>query len=537
MDTQTAAPGLAAAADPAGVVSLGLGERRVAVGAARSALAGLEGVLPGESGAGLGELLALVDEVAALAGSARAVICAEAIRRGQPAQESLDAHGWLVAHAPSLRQGGSRQVAQLAAKAAAAARGTGLGVATGASSDDDGGADTVGSRLDPGSPLGMVWARLAAGEVGVPVAAGALREVDRIGRQLRPEGLPWACGALLDFGVQWGPSMMSRLRQRLLAEFGHDGDADKREERLAPAAFLSRPSVREGDLTEYRMALTPEQAAILEAAIDKLSAPRPNGETGEPDARPAGQRRVEALVEIVSRAVRADVDRTDPHTTDGPAGSSMALHVCIQLGDLLDLLRRPGTDDHCGSGTRAGSLWARPDDSASGSHGSDDSGRAARAGGRGWPLGRVHGCGEVIGTTADGTILSPGTIRRMCCDGGIIPTVLGSDSEILDLGRVERLYSRAQRRLMALRDRHCTYPGCDAPTTWARAHHVHHWWDGGPTDIHNGALLCERHHTIVHNRRLWAEVRDTPDESGRHVIWDLTPGSYDRHIRPLAATA
>jgi hypothetical protein len=29
-------------------------------------------------------------------------------------------------------------------------------------------------------------------------------------------------------------------------------------------------------------------------------------------------------------------------------------------------------------------------------------------------------------------------------------------------------------------------------------HHVIHWVYGGPTSCENGALLCERHHTAVH---------------------------------------
>ena len=50
----------------------------------------------------------------------------------------------------------------------------------------------------------------------------------------------------------------------------------------------------------------------------------------------------------------------------------------------------------------------------------------------------------------------------------------------------------------------------------------------------NAALLCQRHHAFVHTRRLWAVVRTTPDDSGRYVIWDLHPGSYDRHLEWLA---
>jgi hypothetical protein len=31
-----------------------------------------------------------------------------------------------------------------------------------------------------------------------------------------------------------------------------------------------------------------------------------------------------------------------------------------------------------------------------------------------------------------------------------------------------------------------------------RRHHVQHWVYGGPASCDNGALLCERHHTAVH---------------------------------------
>ncbi len=61
-----------------------------------------------------------------------------------------------------------------------------------------------------------------------------------------------------------------------------------------------------------------------------------------------------------------------------------------------------------------------------------------------------------------------------------------------------------------------------------------HWADGGRSDVDNAALLCQRHHTFVHQRRLWADVRTTPDELGRSVIWDLHPGSYDRQLEWLA---
>ena len=115
--------------------------------------------------------------------------------------------------------------------------------------------------------------------------------------------------------------------------------------------------------------------------------------------------------------------------------------------------------------------------------------------------------------------------------------MLGTAGEDLDLGRVVRLFTRAQRRRLLRRDRCCTYPGCTAPASWCRAHHVLHWVDGGPSDIGNAALLCQRHHTLVHNRRLTARVRRKPDALGRYVVWDLTPGSYDQQLNRLRAEA
>lgn len=145
------------------------------------------------------------------------------------------------------------------------------------------------------------------------------------------------------------------------------------------------------------------------------------------------------------------------------------------------------------------------------------------------------GCGEVLGSTATGTVLSPEVLRQVCCEADLVPHVLGTAGEDLDLGRVVRLFTRAQRRALRRRDRGCTYPGCSAPAAWTKVHHVLHWVDGGRSDLDNAASLCQRHHTVVHRRRLVAEVRRRPDERGRFVTWDLAAGSYDRHLEGLAA--
>ena len=145
----------------------------------------------------------------------------------------------------------------------------------------------------------------------------------------------------------------------------------------------------------------------------------------------------------------------------------------------------------------------------------------------------LTGAGETFGGSEAGELLAPETVRRLACDAAIIPTVLGSDLEVVDLGHQVRLFTAAQTRRLWLRDRHCTYPGCDMPGQWCDAHHLVHWANGGKTDLSNAALLCERHHTVVHQRRYAGAVVD--DALGVRVEWDLSLGSYDRLLALEAA--
>ncbi|MGL5865131.1 MAG: DUF222 domain-containing protein [Dermatophilaceae bacterium] len=328
---------------------------------------------------------------------------------------------------------------------------------------------------DPQSPVGVVWSGVKAGVVQPGNAVAVLAEEQRMHQRLVPEAAPTVARALVDLVVSHGPGTMKRLRPRLLAQHGRSGELDTLQERLRSGAYLSTRFVDSADLTRYELVMTPEQAVVLEAAIGPMSAPAPNETTGERDHRPAGQRRVEALTDVCRRSASVDADKNG---SDGAAGSPSALHVTIALTDLQDVTR----------------------------------------------------CGEVLASVGSGTVLGPEQLRRIACDAALIPYVVGSEGEIVDQGMAVRLFTRSQRRRLWLRDGGCTYPGCAAPPTWCRAHHVRHWADSGPSNIGNAALLCERHHTVVHQRRLWADVRERPDGHGRYVIWDLCDGSYDRAI-------
>lgn len=101
-------------------------------------------------------------------------------------------------------------------------------------------------------------------------------------------------------------------------------------------------------------------------------------------------------------------------------------------------------------------------------------------------------------TLDDGSPVSPAEARRMACAAGVIPVVLGGAGQVLDLGRERRLFTGPLRRAVVVRDRGCSFPGCDRPARWCVAHHIRHWIDGGETCLDNAALLCGYHHRVIH---------------------------------------
>jgi hypothetical protein len=104
-----------------------------------------------------------------------------------------------------------------------------------------------------------------------------------------------------------------------------------------------------------------------------------------------------------------------------------------------------------------------------------------------------HGAAE----TGFGARISAARARMLACDGGITRIVIGPESQPLEMGRTHRVVPPHLRRAIEVRDRHCVFTGCDAPSHWCDVHHVLHWIDGGETSLENSALLCERHSHLV----------------------------------------
>ncbi|WP_447924898.1 DUF222 domain-containing protein [Georgenia muralis] len=151
------------------------------------------------------------------------------------------------------------------------------------------------------------------------------------------------------------------------------------------------------------------------------------------------------------------------------------------------------------------------------------------------------GCGTVISTDydttamigadpatlADGTPLPPALLARLACSSGIHRVVFGPDSQPLDVGREERLYTTAQTRAIIARDRHCQYPDCTAPPGEGEIHHSLWWYaQHGPTDTGKGILLCWHHHDHVHARRITITREHHRWRFHRHDNTEILPTTH-----------
>lgn len=434
--------------------ALGLLDRRTAVSAGVEALRELRSVL---TFCATGELAPLAGELAelrALAGAGLVAVTAEAESRGViEASQCASTAEWVADSAWF-----SRRESATVAKAAAL---------------------LLQADYEP------VADAVAEGDVDLNSAVVVGAEFAKLAPDLIDAAKPVVLGYLLDAAAEHGPAAVRRLKDEILARYGSDGDFEEQEERRRRQIELTAGRQTPAGMWDYQLTLDPEGRAVLEAVIGPGSAPAPNLDTGARDMRSMARRRGEALVEALRRSVTA--------TAHVPTSPKSVLMLTMRYDDLA--ARLPVSGPSTCAGVSSSSIGASSIIGANaGGHGSG-SGTAVRVG------------GVVVGSRADGTLLSHESVRRIACDAGVIPVILGAHGEILDQGRMQRLFTTSQVRALWLRDRHCTFAGCDVPAAWCDAHHLVHWIDGGPTDISNGALLCGRHHTIVHRDQLAGQLR------------------------------
>jgi len=144
------------------------------------------------------------------------------------------------------------------------------------------------------------------------------------------------------------------------------------------------------------------------------------------------------------------------------------------------------------------------------------------------------------------------TAHYLLCDAWIGAAIFDTNHQPLVAGRQIRLFNRAQRRLLAIRDGGCVWPGCDKPLNWCQLHHLTPWKPVGETNIDNGAHLCTHHHILVHHgwsltydpHNGWTATHNTPHQnqsrrtiSQRHLTERLKARRQRTHHPQPAHTA
>jgi len=347
--------------------------------------------------------------------------------------------------------------------------------------------------------LPVTAAALAAGEI-TPAAAAVIADTDQALARLataaqRGEAEETLAGHARTLPVRGLSNVALHLTNLLDPDHG-DRLVKDEEEQIARREFWLRPnpdgSSRPGGY------LDKEATAFLRAALDPLAKPRPAAD-GVPDPRTAAQRTGDALLELVELALRSG---------DLPTQNGQPVQLVVTID--YDNLRLQAGDPH-------------------------DPGRP------GHPH-RPGGASAGLGVLDTGVPVSAETVRRWACDCQIIPMVLGTAAEPLDVGRAARTPPPPLRRALDARDGGCAFPGCDRPPKWSRAHHIWHWTRGGPTSIGNLVLLCDHHHKAVHHHGwdvhidtdglptfyppVWVDPDRTPR---RHHRFTPRAGSPDRN--------
>ena len=310
--------------------------------------------------------------------------------------------------------------------------------------------DALGDRRDLrlAEALDQRWtqvaAALAAGNVNVPQAVVITRALDELPiEELPDEVLAQAEAHLVDQAAHFGPRELRVLGRKILEvvapDIAEQHEADQLDkEERRAQRRTSLSSKRLGDGTTRVTINVPDSVATRLHTYLEAFTSPRHDAGGELDRIPVDRRRGQAFCALL--------EAYDPRRLPVHGGDATTLIVTVPLEQLRQEL------------------------------GTAELGPADR--------------------------LTAGEVRRLACTASIIPAVLGSKSEVLDLGRSSRLFKPAQRKAMVVRDRECRAEGCTVPASWCEAHHWGTpWIEGGRTDLKDGVLLCSWHHHRAHDTK------------------------------------
>ncbi len=282
---------------------------------------------------------------------------------------------------------------------------------------------------------------LAEGSLSVGQAEAIISGLKRLPVALGRAQLEACQRQLLSYCDELGPAELRVAALRMWELLDPDGADEleatrlKREERLAKAGRAFRLTPDHHGSMRLSGQLPTADAALLQAQLDALMPPA-SSYLDEGEVPSPETRRADALMRLTSIAAASG-------EVPAQGGDRPHVQVTMPLSLLTDGLGAAG----------------------------------------------VFGFG--------GETISAGEARRMACDAGLIPLVLGSDSQPLDVGREYRLVPKALRTALTHRDQGCVFPHCTARPAACEAHHIQPWWAGGDTSLENLVLLCPHHHRLV----------------------------------------
>ncbi|MFI5693141.1 DUF222 domain-containing protein [Kribbella sp. NPDC051586] len=391
-----------------------------------------------------------------------------------------------------------------------------------------------------------------------PAQAGAIvSALERVGSRVAVEDLEVAEEQLVKLAAHLSPGELAKAARQICDLLDSDGPEPDEN---AAYARESLTLIEAENGVKFRGYLANENAELLRSRIHAAARPHKTHD-GELDPRTREKRQADALTTTLTIAAAATETGFKPPTTNSrPTGAALenATPVDAAAAAAAAAATHDGATGDATAYASANSARTRPAGNGSANGGSAGDGSAndgSVADGSGaycadrWVPG--YGAKANITVTIDfddlrsavanatgelvyGDGLSAAAIRRMACDAKIIPLVLGSNSEPLDVGRAERLVTRAMRRALNVRDKGCVV--CGAPPIHCDAHHLQSWIDGGETAIHNLVLLCRAHHRALHAGHWVITITDGHIQVSRPSWADPPPQRRPSVPSLLAAT-
>ncbi len=298
------------------------------------------------------------------------------------------------------------------------------------------------------------------------VSMSKARMVADVVNRDRAEAAERDAAKLTAMATELAPNQLARELERWGRSVDEERGVDTNEDLRAKRSLETQK--RHTGMTEIIAALDPESAEVVAGALDaRVQAEWRDETAGQHPERTSAQRRADALVGICR-------DWLNGFGAHAPQEWNAAVSIAAKSNAVPMTSRsRPQV-----------SVIINLDDLVN------------RTG---------HGASE------RGAALSAEAIRRIACDAGISAIFTNSQSQIVDVGREQRTFTGAIRKVLILRDQGCRFPSCNAPPSWSDGHHIEHWATGGTTTTSNGCLLCSRHHHYVHEGG-WMIVGDANSE-------------------------